>query len=274
VYKVILKKNIKYLVLGVILSILSSALYVFAGYSLTYLFNSYNQRAQITKIILNGVSVLAVWGVTLLMMYIYSVFQQKIICRMKTDLREMMAQKIISIDYGEFSDKDTGNYVSWMTNDVEQISKDAFSNFFVIIDSIAQTIFSLFALFYLGIGIGVMAIVLFLLMVAIPQLASIGLEKKSELMSKSNEEATEKYKENIGGFIIFYLANRSNYFVDKIKEISYLQEKAIFAKEKKTVFVEIIGASVGLFCQISLIVITIFMASLGLTPIGAVLDNM
>lgn len=183
-----------------------------------------------------------------------------------------MAQKIIASDYMEFSDKDTGNYVSWLTNDVEQISENVFSNLFVIIDSVAQTVFSLFALFYLGAGIGITAIILFALMAVVPQLASKGLEDKNMMMSKANEEATEKYKENISGFTLFYLANRRNYFVDKIKEISRTQENAVYAKEKKLAFVQIVGAAMGLMCQVALIIVTIFMASLGITMIGAVLS--
>lgn len=232
-YKVILKKNRLYVFWGIVMSIISSAIYVFAGYSLSFLLQNYSENVEINELLINGTTVFLIWGVALLVMYVYNVLQIRIVCRMKTDLREMMANKIVSMDCGEFLQKDTGNYVSWMTNDVEQINKDVFLNLFGMIDAIGKTVFSLIALFYLGITIGLSAILLFMLMAVIPQLAAKGIDKKTGEMSKENENATEKYKENIGGFLLFYLSNRQQYFVNKMIEISNKQEEVIFQKEKK-----------------------------------------
>ena len=254
------------------MSIISSAIYVFAGYSLSFLLQNYSENVEINELLINGTTVFLIWGVALLVMYVYNVLQIRIVCRMKTDLREMMANKIVSMDCGEFLQKDTGNYVSWMTNDVEQINKDVFLNLFGMIDAIGKTVFSLIALFYLGITIGLSAILLFMLMAVIPQLAAKGIDKKTGEMSKENENATEKYKENIGGFLLFYLSNRQQYFVNKMIEISNKQEEVIFQKEKKSVFATIISAGISLVSQIVMILVTVCMASIGMTPVGAVLS--
>ncbi len=271
-YKVILKKNRLYVFWGIVMSIISSAIYVFAGYSLSFLLQNYSENVEINELLINGTTVFLIWGVALLVMYVYNVLQIRIVCRMKTDLREMMANKIVSMDCGEFLQKDTGNYVSWMTNDVEQINKDVFLNLFGMIDAIGKTVFSLIALFYLGITIGLSAILLFMLMAVIPQLAAKGIDKKTGEMSKENENATEKYKENIGGFLLFYLSNRQQYFVNKMIEISNKQEEVIFQKEKKSVFATIISAGISLVSQIVMILVTVCMASIGMTPVGAVLS--
>lgn len=271
-YKTILKKNRVYLITGIIISLISSAAYVLAGYSLSFLLQSYGDDVRISELIKDGLVVLVIWAVTLLIMYIYNVFQSWVTCRMKTDLREIMANKIVSMDCVEFLKKDTGNYVSWMTNDVEQINNEVFLNLFNIIDAVGKTVFSMFALFYLGIGIGITAILLFAFMAVVPQMAAKGLDKKTEAMSKENENATEKYKENMGGFLLFYLSNRQSYFVDKIKEVSRKQENAIFDKDKKSTFVSIVSAGVSLVSQIVMILVTVCMASMGLTPVGAVLS--
>lgn len=271
-YKAILKKNRLYVFWGIVMSIISSAIYVFAGYSLSFLLQNYSENVEINELLINGTTVFLIWGVALLVMYVYNVLQIRIVCRMKTDLREMMANKIVSMDCGEFLQKDTGNYVSWMTNDVEQINKDVFLNLFGMIDAIGKTVFSLIALFYLGITIGLSAILLFMLMAVIPQLAAKGIDKKTGEMSKENENATEKYKENIGGFLLFYLSNRQQYFVNKMIEISNKQEEVIFQKEKKSVFATIISAGISLVSQIVMILVTVCMASIGMTPVGAVLS--
>lgn len=271
-YKAILRKNRLYIVIGILLSVISSAIYVFAGYSLSFLLQNYSENVKLDVLLGNGIKVFLIWVAALAVMYIYDVFQNRIVCGMKTDLREMMADKIVSMDCAEFLQRDTGNYVSWMTNDVEQINKEVFLNLFGMIDAVGKTLFSLCALFYLGLGIGLTAIVLFALMAVVPQLAAKGLDKKTGEMSEENEAATEKYKENIGGFLLFYLANRQQYFVQKMKEISGRQEEAIFQKEKKSTFVSIMSAGISLVSQIVMILVTVCMASVGRTPVGAVLS--
>lgn len=271
-YKEILRKNKIVIIVTVVLSIFNSGMYVYAGYALSFLFKDYDKNMKWTLLIKNAFMVLLIWICTLTIMYIYSVLQQKVVCKMKNDLRELMAYKIISMDCEDYSQRDTGNYLSWMTNDVEQISKQVFYNLFGIVEAVGQTVFSLFALFYLGIGIGITAIILFAFMAVVPQLAAKGLEQKNEIMSKESEVATEKYKEYIGGYILFYLSNRQNYFVNQMKNISQRQEDAVFKKERKAVSVDIAGASISLLSQIVMIVVTIGMSLIGTTQVGAVLS--
>ena len=181
-YKEILRKNKIVIIVTVVLSIFNSGMYVYAGYALSFLFKDYDKNMKWTLLIKNAFMVLLIWICTLTIMYIYSVLQQKVVCKMKNDLRELMAYKIISMDCEDYSQRDTGNYLSWMTNDVEQISKQVFYNLFGIVEAVGQTVFSLFALFYLGIGIGITAIILFAFMAVVPQLAAKGLEQKNEII--------------------------------------------------------------------------------------------
>lgn len=255
-----------------LMSVFSSMTYVYAGYSLSFLVSAYDSDMQINVLFKNGTRVFGIWIIALFFLYIYSVYQQRLLCLMRTDLRELMAQKIITQKYNEFIEKDTGNYVSWMTNDVEQISKQVFSNFFSILDSLVQAVFSLVALFYLGIWIGVSAIILFFIISIIPQIASKGLESRTTALSSAQENATEKFKENINGYNIFYISNKRQYFLKKINSISKKLEDKQYLYEKEAVLLNVLSATVSLLGQIVMILVTVAMAITGFTPLGAILS--
>ncbi len=271
-FKKIIRNHKCKFIFVVIISIINSLVYVFAGYSLSFLVTGYEKGMQLNTLLKNGCQVLGIWIITLIIMFFYSILQQKLLCLMRTDLRRLMGEKIISLDYKEFIEKDTGNYVSWMTNDVEQITKQVFENFFKIIDSIMLTIFSLIALFYLGVWIGVAAIVLFFIISIVPQLASKGMEKKSTDLSAEQEKSTELFKENINGYNIYLVSNRKQFFLTKLCEISKKLEGKYYLLQRESTFLGILGAFVSLFGQIIMILVSIAMAIAGVTPIGAIIS--
>ena len=60
-YKAILKKNRPYIVIGILLSVISSAIYVFAGYSLSFLLQNYSENVKLDVLLGNGIKVFLIW---------------------------------------------------------------------------------------------------------------------------------------------------------------------------------------------------------------------
>lgn len=271
-FKKIIEKNKYLFMFTTILSVLSSIVYVYAGYSLSFLVSEFGTVMQLNSLLRKGIIVFGIWGIALSLLYVYSICQQKLFCRMRTNLREIMAKKMISLKYTEFIKKDTGNYVSWMTNDVEQISKQVFDNFFNILDSLTQAVFSLIALFCFGKWIGLAAIGLFFVISFVPQILSKEMQVRTALLSEAQEVATEHFKEKISGYPIYYTSNRKRYFLQKIYHISNKLELEQYSFEKKMALLNVLGASVSVLGQVVLLLVSIAMAIMGITPLGAILS--
>lgn len=272
-YRAILKKNIGS-VLGVaLLDILTASAMVFAGYSLSFLFTAYEYDGdKIRALLLTFVIVLLIWLVAMGMYYISLLARSKIQQTIKNDLRSIISKKIASLSYSEFADRDCGNFVSWLTNDVEQIYNQSFSSLFSGIENIATTIFSLGALFLLSWHIGVAAIILFVVISVLPRFTNKRLQKANAARSEAMEVSTESYKDVVMGGAIFFLANLRERITERIVNASRIAEKSNYRFNRTNATLQLIVSTASLIGQVILLFVTLIAAVVGATPPGAALS--
>lgn len=122
-YKSLIKKNFGSIAGVTLLNILTSFAMVFAGYSLSFLYTAYEYEGDKVKALIYtfGIVVL-IWLFAMFMYYIALLEKSKIQRKLKNELRYMVGKKISSLSYSEFMGKDSGHYVSWLTNDVNETS--------------------------------------------------------------------------------------------------------------------------------------------------------
>lgn len=271
--KTIIKQNKFFTILSVILCITSCAVMVYAGYSLTFLFNTYNQaNNDINAFIFLALKVSLIWIIALIILYVYKFTLSYTLCKMRNILRNIIGEKIISQSYEEYINKDTGNQVSWLTNDVEHINSLAFNNVFAIIESISTACFSFIAMIKLSIYIGLASIILFFFISLLPQILSKKLVKYSKMVSQKQEVVLEKFKEQIEGFVLFLSTNKLGRIKNEINEASVDLENTKYKFYKKQAGISTIITGINVLGQVILIVITIFLSIKGLAQIGAVLS--
>ena len=216
-YKAIIKKHFGSIVGVSLVHVLMSFTMVFAGYSLSFLHTAYEYEGDKVKALLyTFVIVLFIWLFAMLMHYISLLAKAKIQQKIRTELRQMVGQKIGSLSHSDFSDKDSGNYVSWLTNDANEIYSQAFASLFSGIENLATTIFSLGALWLLSLYIGIAAIVLLVAISVLPQLTNKQLQKANAEVSTALEISTESYKDTVMGGSIFFLSNLRNRISERI----------------------------------------------------------
>lgn len=272
-FKKILKNNLGSTLGTAALDILSSLAMVFAGYSLSFLFTAYEYEGDKVKAILYTLVVeLVIWSAAMGLYYLSSLARAKIRQSMKNDLRAMVGKKIAGLDYREFVSKDCGNYVSWLTNDVEQIYEQSFSSLFSGIKNFATTLFSLGALFLLSPYIGVAAMVLFVIISVLPQFLNRYLQKANAAQSQALEVSVERYKDAIMGGSIFFLANLRERITQRIVGASREAEKACCRFKVTNAAVQVCVEGISLNGQIVLTVAALLTAALGAAPTGAVLS--
>ena len=272
-YKSVIKKNFLSISGVLILNIIASLAMVFAGYSLSFLVTAYEYEGdKIKALTITFLIELIIWITAMGIYYITCISQAKLQQKIKNDLRRIIGEKISTLDYGEFVEKDSGNYVSWLTNDAEQIYSQSFSSLFSAVENLSAAVFSLGALFLLSWEIGVAAIILLVLISVLPQLANKKLQKANEARSKALETGTESYKDVIMGSSVFFLSNLKERIVERILYASEKSEKVCFRYNITNATVRSFVMSVSMIGQIVLLFVTLLAVVAGSTATGAVLS--
>ncbi len=272
-YKALIKRNLGSIVGVSLLSILMSFAMVFAGYSLSFLYTAYEYEGDKVKALLFTFAIVVlIWLFAMLMYYISLLAKSKIQQKLKNALRCMVGNKIGSLPYSDFVDKDSGHYVSWLTNDVNEIYSQSFSSLFSGIENLATAIFSLGALCLLSPYIGLAAIVLLVIISVLPQLTNKRLQKANAERSEALEVSTESYKDVVMGGSIFFLTNLRNRICERIVTASEKAEKVCYQFNKTNVTVQILISTVSMVGQVILLLVTLLAAVIGATPAGAALS--
>lgn len=271
--KSIIKKNKGGVFLTALLGILSSLAMVFAGYSLSFLFGGYESSSdRMSQLIRDCITVFCIWVLALVVYYLFGIARANLLRTLKNDLRQAIAKRIISVDYEEFVSKDSGHYVSWLTNDVENITNQSFSTLFSLIENLFTALFSLCALFYLSVYIGGAAIILFFFVSILPQIATKGLQKANKERSQAQEISLEGFKDTVMGFPIFLVANMAPTLAKRISKYSQKVEKENFVFAKRNLSVQVFIMAMSVMGQVILLAVTLLTAIWGIAPISAVLS--
>lgn len=272
-YKTLIKKNLGSIIGVAFFDIIVSFAMVFAGYSLSFLYTAYEYKGDKVKALFCAFAiVLLIWLSAMFMYYISQVVKSKIQQKLRNELRCMVGHKISSLSYSDFTDKDSGHYVSWLTNDVNEIYSQSFAALFSGIENLATAIFSLGALCLLGPCIGLAAVVLLVIISVLPLLTNRQLQKVNTERSEALEVSTESYKDVVMGGSIFFLTNLRNRICERIVSASEKAEKVCYRFNKTNVAARILISIVSMVGQIIILLVTLLAAVIGATPAAAALS--
>ena len=272
-YKQLLWRN-KGKLLGVgLLNVLTSLTMVAAGYSLSFLITAYEYDGnKVRALTITFGIVLTIWLAAMGIYYLGWLAKAKFQQRMKNDLRAWVSEQIAAMDHQAFVEKDCGNYVSWLTNDVDQIYAQSFSSLFSAIESFASTVFSLGALLLLGWQIGVAAVVLLVVISVLPQLTNAALQKANGQRSQALEISTERYKDVIMGSPVFFLSNLRERIVERISGASEDAEQVCWRYNRTNATVQSFVGTVSMVGQVVLVFVSLLVVVAGSTSAGAALS--
>ena len=272
-YKCLIRKNLCSVVGVALLNIFMSFAMVFAGYSLSFLYTAYEYEGDKVKaLIYTFVIVICIWLFAMLTYYVSLLAKAKVQQKIKNELRCMVGNKIGSLSYSDFTDRDSGHYVSWLTNDVNEIYSQSFASLFSGIENLATTIFSFGALWLLSPYISIAAIFLLAVISILPQLTNKQLQKANAERSAALEVSTESYRDVVMGGSIFFLTNLRNRICERIVTASQKAEQVCYRYNRTNVTVQILISTVSMVGQVILLLVTLIAAVVGATPAGAALS--
>ena len=230
-YRRILKNHKRALCGLCLLTIFASFLSVLAGYSLGGILGAYAaERKQIQSLICKSIISLALWATAIIVDHITMVCRDKMQRIIKNTLRELAATKMALLPYHDFCSRDSGAYVSWLNNDVEQLYQQSFDKIFVSIEWGFKAAFSFIAISLCSWYIGLTAILLFTLMIITPKFFDKALHKATARRSQAMENSLEAYKDTVMGCGIFYLANLRKQIIKRLLQASdQAEQKFLFS---------------------------------------------
>ena len=191
--------------------------------------------------------------VQLLLSFAQSVLQGKAVRSMNNQLRYDMGKVLIKRDYEEFHHQEVGQYLSWFTNDMNQIEQIAWYAFYELVGAVAQVIFAMLALAYIHWALLLTSLIMAIVILIIPRLFNKKMEQKSLIFKKKQEEGVSNLKDLLAGYDILKFFGKTSRFIQGIHQESDRMEREKYKLLLSKKMVENIMALVSVLCQASVL---------------------
>ena len=169
---------------------------IFKGNALTAL----TQHSLKGFIVDTGLNLLS-WGFFLIFFFCSSRYSAVIIKAVDNSIRNALAHIIGRQEYEGFNKHTEADYVSWFTNDINQINQDGFFSLEQTFSSALLGIIASVILFFYHPLLFVTTLVFAVIMILFPRLFKKKLEELSQKQSKQNEVLTSKITDALEGFV-------------------------------------------------------------------------
>ncbi|AAT75525.1 unknown substrate ABC transporter permease component [Mesoplasma florum L1] len=258
-----------------ILSFISALGLVFSGYVISFIVNTavdvINGEAEKTSRLFILIIICAIsFSICIIFGYFQKQVKNKIIKDFNLLLRQRISNKIINLDLNDLNSKNNGDFISWYTNDINQIEAKNFENTFDFIDTFLTAILSIIAIFILNWIVGLATIFALLLLMIIPSLLQKSMVKTINKVSTKQEEFSAKVENTISGYKELLYNNKTELFKKMIDEKS-LDLENYKQKNKTLENLQMTGINfISIFCQIGLLLLTVILATYKLGSIGMV----
>lgn len=158
------------------------------------------------------------WILYAVTVFLYYQEQTLSIQKMSLLLRIDIAKSIKSQQYSDFHQKDSDAYGSWLTNDINLIENNGFTNIFSAVTGGIDALISIIALISFHWSLVIVALLLSLLTVLIPQLAQKSLKKANLETTTANEQFSSTINDYLKGFDTLFVFHQTAQLVEKVSQ--------------------------------------------------------
>ena len=238
----------------------------FTGSAFTELIK-YNLSDFIYYIELSGIAFL----LYLLSLYVKIPFENYVTQKMITDIRLDISNSIIKNNFKTFYKIDTGNYVSWLSNDLMIIEQKGFSNFYQLSTYVIETILAIIGLFSFHWSIILFTLFTSVITLLLPMISQKTIESRSEIYSKSLEKLVSKNTNILQGFDVLLSFNKLNILKNIVTNTSTDVMKTSVSLRKSVATGAVLGGIGNVFSQIGIVALTGFLAMKNSVSLGSIL---
>lgn len=227
------KLQSRWVLIAVVVTLIQSIARVSEALIGTYALNSLVQ-GKMKKFIFFILLQLVAWIITAIFVYLMYKYQEVAAQKMSQSLRIDISQKIAQQSYENFHKKDTGDYVSWLSNDVNIIEDAAFKSIFSFFTIISDSIISILALLAFHWSIVIVSIFLSFLSVLAIKVTQKKLKEQNLEISNANERLIAVITDLLRGFDTLLAFNLPKKIVEATKKQGdqLLEKQVNFAQTK------------------------------------------
>ena len=164
-----------------------------------------------------GINVLA-WAAYFGLGMLQGFFEAKAIRILNNHVRRDILQTLLSKDYISYHSDDTGEYFSYLTNNVREIEKRAWRPFFDAVGSIAEVVWSLIALAFIHWSLLITGVVCAIIMLLVPKLFEKKMQTLGEQYAQAQADGAGKLRDLLAGIDIIRFFNRKDRFMKQGNE--------------------------------------------------------
>lgn len=175
-------------------------------------------------LILCGVS-LAAWGTYMGICVLTDFSQAHAIRRLNNSVRYDLYVSLVKKSYANYHSKPSGEYISWLTNDIKQMERLAWESFFSFVGRIAQVIWSIIVLSSLHWSLMAAAIVSAVIMYFLPKAFSGRIQRQGKACTQAQAAAVSRMKDLLSGLDVLRFFDQTSRFLREGRETSDKMEE-------------------------------------------------
>lgn len=210
------------------------------------------------------------WGLYLVLDYLNTVVQAYIIRKVANELRMAITEGLNGISIPDYRKVNHGEYVSWLTNDVNLVESNGLQTLFDLVGSGTVLILSAAALFFYHYTLAFAAILLASATMLIPNLFSKFMARETTQISAANSHLLQRVEDMIAGFSVFFSHNIGSTLTRKIEIASDEQGKQQVVYTRQTGLVELLMGALSVLAQLVITGLTCFLALAGYFSVGVI----
>lgn len=195
-------------------------------------------------------------------------FEAKAIRVLNNHVRRDILQTLLSKDYISYHSEDTGEYFSYLTNNVREIENRAWRPFFNAVGCIAEVIWSLIALASIHWSLLIVGVVCAIIMLLFPKLFEKKMQTLGEQYAQAQADGAGKLRDLLAGIDIIRFFNRKGRFMKQGNEAGDHIEKHGYRMRYIQNNIEGVIGFVNVAAQFSTDIVIVFFAVKGLIDVS------
>ncbi len=197
------------------------------------------------------------------------IFEARAIRTMNNQVRHDLYLSLLDKTHASFHGQDTGEYISWLTNNIKQIERLAWEPFFSCVGNIALVVWCVLALISLHWIILAAGLVSAAVMLVVPKLFQKRMERLGEACAAAEAEGVSKLKDLLSGFDVLRSFGRADRFVGQGDSVSDQMETPNCRRSCARSSISCLTGFCSVSLQILQQVVTVILAFQGKIILGA-----
>lgn len=225
---------------------------------------------QLQRFLTVAVMMSAVWVGVMLIDAITKIYEGKLTFSIQQSVREDIAQSLVDTDYRRVQSLSSGQYLSWLNNDVMTISQKGIKQYFSLVRGVSGVLFAAMAIIQYHWSLLVITLIGFLGMFYIPKLFDKKMYHMSQHVTHENEAFVAQLEDQVNGYPVYFAFSALSQFVHRIKLASESLNRIMMKQVKLETALVSTNFSINVFFQIVLTVVAALCYFNGLVHIGTV----